>query len=246
MEQVVSKQVADREAIARSLKTSIEEHAPQMVDLLAAALFPDGVPDDVNLAKFIAAVGDYFDRSTQDMHDKDVTLAAEKADDPAKFRARDQAVADVRDELFGCRSLLDGTYGRGTATAYGLRGDTPEQPDLLRNRGEAVAKVLKSQPLPPPRPRRSPLDAADMAEAIEALLATMSVAMKAVGKEERELQLALSARDQAVDAWARAYRGVAGMIASAFWLVGLDDLHDRVRPTAKRRVGIPEDEDVEE
>ena len=62
-------------------------------------------------------------------------------------------------------------------------------------------------------------------------------------RERREEQTKLSARNEAMDRWAATYSSVAGSFAAAARGVGLSEVADRVRPTARRRNGLLEPED---
>ena len=45
--------------------------------------------------------------------------------------------------------------------------------------------------------------------------------------------------------WAVVYPGIADSAAALFTLAGRPELAERVRPTARRRSGVPEEEDTE-
>ena len=45
--------------------------------------------------------------------------------------------------------------------------------------------------------------------------------------------------------WAVVYPGIADSAAALFALAGRQELADRIRPTARRRSGVPEEEDTE-
>ena len=55
----------------------------------------------------------------------------------------------------------------------------------------------------------------------------------------------MSTRDQALDALRQAYSHIADAYAAYAALVGMHDVADRVRPTAKRRNGTPEPADTQ-
>ena len=66
-------------------------------------------------------------------------------------------------------------------------------------------------------------------------------ALDAVAREERELQSTMSQRDEATARWTRTYAGVATILSGLAILAGLDDLAAKVRPTERKRAGIPEE-----
>jgi hypothetical protein len=65
-----------------------------------------------------------------------------------------------------------------------------------------------------------------------------------IEREKREAQLTLNAKNEAMAAWGPGYQGVADAVAALFVIGGRADLADKVRPTARRRAGLPEAEDA--
>jgi len=68
------------------------------------------------------------------------------------------------------------------------------------------------------------------------------VALGNVEREKREAQLTQGAKNEAMTAWSTAYPAVADGAAAFFSLGGRSDLAQRVRPTARRRAGLPDEE----
>ncbi len=50
-------------------------------------------------------------------------------------------------------------------------------------------------------------------------------------------------RNDAIDHFSGMYQGVADTITGLYEIAGRPDLADRVRPTTRRRAGVPEDTD---
>lgn len=70
-------------------------------------------------------------------------------------------------------------------------------------------------------------------------------AKKAFAREQREEQAALLKRDRAEEALRRAYVGVTNNFVGDAQLAGLFEIAERLRPTANRRKGVPEEVDRE-
>jgi hypothetical protein len=242
----VSKTVARREGVARTVESAVELHGPEVVAALVRVLFPEGAPPSLSMSQLIAALGAALNRDTLAMSEADVALAAESADDPPIRAERDERFARLRLELQDVRALISATYGDAVVGTYSLGGTTPERPDLLRNQATSVIGLLRERPFTaPPKPGRAALDAGALADGIEGLSAALGESLGAVTREEREYQLALERRDAAVESWTRTYRGVAGVVSSLFDLAGREDLAARVRPTTRRSAGITEPEELE-
>jgi hypothetical protein len=242
----ISKQIANREAIARTVTSSADLHGPEIVKPLELLLFPDGTPKRLTLEVWIEALGSTLQRATDEIHRTDIALAGEVADDAPIRTARDEKVSGVRESLIDYAGLIAGTYGDTYIKTYGLAGITPRFGDELLNTAENVVSLLRANPfskLEPKRGRR-PLDATEMAKALEVDANGLRDAMRAVKTEDREYELALGARDEAVNKWNTVYRGVAETLSAWFMLAGRTDLADRVRPTARRRSGQPEEPDI--
>lgn len=95
-----------------------------------------------------------------------------------------------------------------------------------------------------PKPGREPLKAQKMAEALEVEVTKFKKSLKDVDREEREYQAALGARDLSVEQWSLVYPNVTDALGAFYSLAGRSDLADRVRPTARRRAGQPEEADT--
>jgi hypothetical protein len=242
----VSKQVANREAITRTVVNSATHHGPIIVDPLERFLFPEGVPEVVTLGVLIEAMGKALVRTTEVMHNADLTLAAEIADDAAPRTARDTSIQAIREMLMDFSALVEGTYGADALKLCGLQGLTPRWGDTLANDGDNVAGLLKGNPFAAlaPKPGREPLKAPKMAEALEAEVAEFKKSLEDVDREEREYQAALGARDLSVEQWSLVYPNVTDALGAFYSLAGRSDLADRVRPTARRRAGQPEEADT--
>ncbi|HZF47381.1 MAG TPA: hypothetical protein VE093_01965 [Polyangiaceae bacterium] len=241
----VSKMVADRTAVARTVLSSIEVHGAEISADLTAILFPGGPPNPLTVKAFVSALHDALAASVKDLCDADLAHAQELADDDAPRAARDAAVAQLRDQVIGLRGTLSSVYGPAILKAYGLAGETPEDPNLLLHRAENTAALLASKPITEkPKQDGVTLDISKLVAALNAKSKELKDALDAVKREERQGQLTRSRRDQASNTVSARYQGVADAMTGLYELTGRADLADLVRPTARRRAGLVEEADV--
>jgi hypothetical protein len=166
------------------------------------------------------------------------------ADDAAPRTGRDESGANVRARLIGLRDTLTGLYGPAILAEYGLNAETPTAPDLLLQRAASVEKLLRKRPIiETPRQPGVTLDLTALANAVKADAGRLQEKLGDVEREEREAQLTLTVKQEATAKWSTAYQGVADTITGLYEIAGRADLADRVRPTARRRAGLPEPPD---
>jgi hypothetical protein len=89
------------------------------------------------------------------------------------------------------------------------------------------------------------VDPIAMADSLATHAEALRTTLGDVKREEREAQLTLQRRNAATTAWNATYQRVADTRTGLFELAGRTELADRVRPTARRRAGLTEAEDVE-
>lgn len=240
----ISKLIADRMAILRTVRTALQVHGPEVVPEIEKLVFPDGVPQNLTVQGFVAAVEKTLERYGDALLAADEQHAAELADDGG-FRAdRDARIHDVRNYLSSLRDLLSANYGAEVAAAYGLSGAVTEDAQHLLNTSKNTAKLLRSRPLTEgPRNKSLKIDPLLAADDLDEHNAALQKALNDIEREKREAQMTLSAKDAQVARWPIVYSGSADVVAALFVLGGRPELAEKVRPTAKRRAGAPEAED---
>jgi hypothetical protein len=82
-----------------------------------------------------------------------------------------------------------------------------------------------------------------MADDLTEQLGALSAALADVEREKREAQLTLEAKNKVLAEWTGLYPGIAGATTSLYEMTGRQDLADVVRPTARRRAGLTEEQD---
>lgn len=117
----------------------------------------------------------------------------------------------------------------------------PTDPDPLAQKALAAADLIETADLGAPE---IPVDRPAVAAYLRASATHVSTSLDHVSREKREEQAARLKRDEADALLRRVYAGFADALAGLASAVGLVDVAQRVRPTARRRAGLPEEEDV--
>jgi hypothetical protein len=235
----VSKAVANRMAITRTLTSAIEVHGPEVVAALEVALFPEGVPANCDVRVLFAALGAFAQRAIDDVAAKDLTHAVELADDAGPRQEREVAKTALRESIFGVRSMLEGIFGSSIVQVYGLAGDTPVEADELLHMASAAEQLLRNRELVE-KPLRAGIsvDMKAIANELKTHIDALNKALGDVRREEREAQVTRDARNGSLTAWSTSYQGIADVVTGFFELAGRVALAERVRPTARRRAGL--------
>lgn len=240
-----SKMVSDRLAISNTVMSSLAVHGPTAAPAIEAILFPDGAPKDLTVAGFLEALHDALARNRNQLSDVDLAHVAELADDEAPRAYRDNAVAMLRGNLTALRGNLVAVYGAPVAVAYGVPSPIPESDELLLRAATHVEAQLRTRPLmEAPKHAGFSIDRTAVADALRDLIADVKTATADVERERREAQVTLKAKNEALALWSTIYQGIADATAGLYSLAGLSELADLVRPTARRRAGLVEQEDI--
>ena len=142
------------------------------------------------------------------------------------------------------RDVLVATYGQSVAVEYGLDGETPTILGLASQRAAKAAGLLRSRPMTAKAKRKGvTVDASALAADLEDGAKRLDASLVTVQKEEREAQLTLNARSESLARWSARYQGVADSITGLYELAEKWELAAVVRPTSRRRAGVPEEED---
>ena len=170
-------------------------------------------------------------------YDAELAYAAEQSDDPAVRAALDAAEAEARAELIENRQVYAGSFGEVEAIKAGLSAATPEGGDTLVAYADNFLKALRADPQ---RKNRygTPINMTPNIASIEAARDRVLAAQEAIRRESRELQEAKLNRDRAQATLRTAYVQLATYYESMFRMAGLDELADRLRPTARRASSV--------
>jgi len=242
----VSKMVSDRTTIGRTVQSSLEVHGPEAISALEAILFPNGVPQNLTMGAIITALQSALERVINEMTAADLGHAAELADNEGYRIVREQRVQAVRHAIFTFRGSITNLYGAELLRAYGVPAELPTDPQLLSQTATNIEGLLRTRPLTekPKLPGFS-LDLTAIADGFAATVKDLEAALADIKRDEREDQLTLQTKHDAMARWSSVYQGIANIAVGIFILIGRSDLAERVRPTARRRAGIPEPSDIE-
>lgn len=243
MSQQVSTRVANCERRYQIIHAAIREHGPEILPVLER-LFALGGEFDMSI--FLNRSGDVLKELTSALHDADITLARESADDPLVSSQRTKCVMIVRAELIDVTSLVRGAYGDDVVTRFGLAGVTPRAPLVLANAAEKSIELIGDHAdKVEPKPGRMPLDFQVLADGLQGKLTELHDAINAYRQSERRYELALENRDALFEEWFSTYSAVASIASALFALAGRKDLAARVRPASRNRLSTRVDDGAE-
>lgn len=238
---MASKLVIKRAALIRFLVTSIRQHGDAMAVPLRQLLFPDGVPPDLTLEMVLQAFADAAEREYGVLATADVELSKELSDDLGYREERDESADELRVTVQRGRGAMTAGWGPSVLAKVGLAGEMPEDPAELAQVARAAADLVETAELGAPS---LPTDRPAMASQLRESASRADRALTDVTREEREAQDLRSRRDGADAIVRRVYVGFADAFAGLAIAVGRDDVASRVRTTARRRAGQPEEQDL--
>jgi hypothetical protein len=240
-----SRMVSDRNAISNTVLAAINVHSPEVVATIEEALFPDGPPKDLTVSGLFSAIGALLARRTDALAKADLEHALELADDDPYRRAKEEKIADMRGYFAALTSSFDSLYGPKVAAVYGLGAAPPEDAPALLTMARTVEHLLRTRPLTEaPKRKGMTVDPIALADNVKMVAAELSAAVDDVERERREAQLTQNKKNEAMAGWSHGYQGAADLVTALFALANRQDLAERVRPTARRRAGLPEVEDT--
>lgn len=226
--------------VIASIRTNIDLVAP----ILQRDLHPES-PEGTDVRDHYLAKAAALERKVGVLEERALAVLAERADDVALESDRLAAVSEVRERVIRTRSMMQGAYSRELLAKVGLTGETPVDVDKLVTYAKGAVSGLRGTPLPAPEDGAS-VDAARRAELIEQALTRLDALTDGLALEARQEQQAIQARDVAETAVRLAYIAAADGFAADTNAAGFPAIADRVRPTARRRLGLPEEDDVED
>lgn len=230
--------------VARTVVSSIDANIDVIAPPLQRELFPDD-PEGDDVRRWYLARARWLERKVDVFQECALGVLAEQGDDSALRKNKEAAVAALRDVTRRTRSIAEGIYDPPTLKKLGLTGDTPANPDALVTYAANAASNLRTVALPPVDVPGVTFDPAERAARIEEALRRVEEAVRAQSADERENQGALRARDEAEEELRRAYVATADGFAADAAAAGFPRIAERVRPTSRRRAGLPEPEDLE-
>jgi len=241
----VSRMVADRVAITHTVVAAIEVHGPGAAPALDALLFPNGVPPGMTMGDVVTALGQLLGRLTMSLVESDQAHTNELADDDGYRKRREQTIADLRGQLVALRTAFTNNYDVSVAAEYGLAAALPDDNQSLIHTAGSVERLLRTRPLiEKPKMKGLMIDPVLSADDLRAAADAMQTALGDVEREKREAQATLDKKNTELETWGRRYPAIADLTSLLFILADRPALAERVKPTARRRAGLPESEDL--
>ena len=234
----VSKLTTDRLKHSMNVAAGIDVHGEAIARGLATS--PLAPPEGLVLTLFAWLKGTLA-ATEGNLREADIAHAVEATDDAEPRSRRDLAARQARIVLVSASDSVRGIFGEGVSRSLGLETSLPDRPDQVNHLAEGIVKSLLAAAAPTPLFEGASMSLEALAARIEAARRPLQAAINDVSREERELQATMSERDKATARWSRAYAGVAMIVSGMATLAGLDDLAAKVKPTERKRAGIPEE-----
>lgn len=177
----------------------------------------------------------------------DDRLDVERHGDVEPRLRRDQATAALYDELVRTRRSLTEAVGPEEAVRiFGVEGRTPQDPVVLLRVIRRMIPQLEDPTthFPDLKVDGMAQDWATLAAGLRREMEPLEEALKQVNRERRRAELALVARDQALQEFRDIYVGFTRILDGVYVASGNRDLARRLRPTVPRGSVLEEvDED---
>lgn len=237
----VSKLVADKLVASRAVRTAGEVHSKAIAEGVERWLFDGEKPRKLSVGELCELLVERLGAHERGLELAERAHQAELGDDAAPRERREAASVALRAALISTSELVRGAYGEGYSKLVGLEAPLADRDDLLVQQARSSAERLRST-APTGKPRDgAAIDRNALGKALQNDGAILDAALESVQREEKEAQQTRIVRDQAEAGWARSYDVVGGVLELFARAAGQDEIADRVRPTARRRSGVPDD-----
>lgn len=186
-------------------------------------------------------------RARDRLIEADDRLDQERHGDEEPRLRRDEATARLYDELVRTRRSLSEAVGSGAATRiFGIRGVTPRDPVVLLRVVRRMIPQLEDPAthFPDLQVDGMAQDWPELAAGLRSEMEPLAQAVREVNEERRKAELALVARDEALQEFRDVYIGFTRILDGVYVASGNRDLARRLRPTVPKGSVLEEaDED---
>lgn len=242
MGKVIQRTSANQLAYSAVVSSAYEVHGTRIAEKATEVLFKKkkrrkGV-DLVTVTRDIALI---LKDAEQDLEETASAHADELADDDPIRQERDEAAIDLGAGFLSARSLVTGVFGMKFAKRVGLDVRVEDRPDLMKKIGASVIRLLRKTKKPATSFAGSKVNLASVADELDVKVVRLAGLLSSLKREEREAQHTMIARDQAAAHWNLVVTLAGNWLEGLARIAGEHEIADRVRPTERRRIGIPDD-----
>ena len=244
---MASTAVMFREKNAKSVIDSARTNLNKINKGLRKLLLPY-IPDGENLLNFehqILAQIRLLEEKRDKMVSADDLNMVENKEDRAARGVRNEKILALYKALVALRKAIDGLYGGPAAEMLRFSGKTPKEPVALNRFANEVIIALKSSSLPEPKVEGTSIDINFWIGKLETLKEQLNIKVEDVGREQRESEQTMIAKNQAVEDFDEYFSRVSNALIGLYRLAGEEELADRVRLSSRKTGRTAPDEDSE-
>ncbi|RAL24776.1 hypothetical protein DL240_00775 [Lujinxingia litoralis] len=174
--------------------------------------------------------------ANESLNQAELAYTARQGTEQPLITARDDAYAQLNDDIRSVRNSIEQILGRKALARFGMHKQPPQRLDDLERYVENVIHLLGKNPTATSRLGIS-MDTASIAASLNDKRQHYNQARQDEKRNRRDIEDAKGLRDQAVERWRVVYLAVAGQLEHLFRLAERPDLAERVRPTLRRARG---------
>lgn len=236
-----SKSVLDRQKVAKAVIAAARVHAQEVGEELHTRFAPlleegETLPD---FTQFPIHLARFLESRLEELLAAENRHCLELSDDRDARLRRDEAGAAVQQQILALREAVSAVYGSDRVPlVLGLKGQTAQAPFHLQRQAQQILSRLRQPVTVEPVSELLPADQLDLAGAAERLeeaTRELDEAIREVERENCEAELTLRQRDEAMEAFDQALRGVGLIVKSFFSLAGFPEYAKKLHLTVPNR-----------
>lgn len=242
MGKVIQKTSANQLAYSAVVSSAYEVHGTRIAEKATEVLFRGKKKrKGVDLVAVTQGIAMVLKDAEADLEGTASAHADELADDDPLREERDEAAIDLGAGFLSARSIITGVFGVTFAKRVGLDVRVEERPDLMKKIGASVIRLLRKTKKPAASFAGSKVDLGSVADELDVKVVRLAGLLSSLKREEREAQQTMIARDQAAAHWNLVVTLAGNWLEGLARIAGEHEIADRVRPTERRRIGIPDE-----
>lgn len=235
----IGKVIQNRATTGAAVVASAESNAAKVGATVEARLTPliEGLAPGT-VEKLVVGLGSLLEASGAAMIAAEKSYIEELADDVAVRNERDDADAEGRALWSAAHKAISEAFGNEGLRGYAMAAPLPASATDFSERLATTVDFLKKKPAKGMDLLDNEVDTVKLADKLAGVQKRLAKALKKLVKEERERQLAIGRRDEAVATWSNDYQGVANALIGLYLLAGERASAEWLRPTARRTTGV--------